>query len=62
MVQHGKSDQPSPRSIRLGLSQEEWREFQVYVRRHYADVEDFFTRKALELIALGREQNGHPPN
>ena len=52
----------SPRSIRLGLSPKEWAEFQDCVKRHYRGVEDFFTLKALELIALGREEKGRLPN
>jgi len=57
-----KPESMGPHSIRLGLSREEWREFQDCVRRHYANLEDFFTQKALELIALGRERAGQRPN
>lgn len=55
-------ERQGPRSVRLELSVEEWREFQGYVRRHYGNVERFFTEKALEMIALGREQAGQRPN
>ena len=61
-MEHDRPEQQGPRSIRLGLSHEEWCEFQDYVRRHYGDVEHFFTEKALELIALGRERAGQRPN
>jgi hypothetical protein len=53
---------PTPQSIRLSLSRDEWAEFQGYVRRQYGDVERFFTEKALELIAAGRERIGRRPN
>ena len=46
------------RSIRLGLSREEWREFQDCVRRQGATIDGFFTEKALELIARQREARG----
>lgn len=61
-MERAKPEHTGPHSIRLGLSNEEWREFHDYVRRHYGNVEHFFTEKALELIALGREQAGQRPN
>ena len=54
---------PTPTArIRLALSQQEWREFQDYVKGRYDGMEDFFTRKVLELIALGREESGKTVN
>ncbi len=55
-------DPASTRSIHLGLSRDEWREFQECVRRHGETVDAFFTEKALELIASERESDGRPLN
>lgn len=62
MVQKDNQGQSGAPTIRLGLTSTEWRELQVYVNRHYADISDFFTRKALELIANSRVESGRPPN
>jgi hypothetical protein len=56
-------DPPTPPArIRLALSRQEWNEFQAYVHRRYEGMEDFFTRKVLELIAQGRKESGRPVN
>jgi hypothetical protein len=61
-VERDGEEGKGPRSVRLELSVDEWREFQGYVRRHYGNVERFFTEKALEMIALGRERAGQRPS
>ena len=48
--------------ITLQLSRAEWKEFQVYVRRHYSSVDEFFTERALQFILDKREREGRRLN
>ncbi len=48
--------------ITLRLSRAEWKEFLVHVRRHYTDVDEFFTEQALQFILDKREREGRRLN
>ena len=61
-MEHEQGESPTRRSFLLSLSQAEWQEFLEYARRYHEGVSQFFTRKALELIADGRERSGRKPN
>lgn len=51
-----------PPRIRLGLSPAEWEEFQRCLRRTGTSLQEFFTRKALEVVAQARRDAGRTPN